>query len=288
MITRFKLRKGIAAYDFNDHYAVLGLPLNASNSQIRTRYLQIARSLHPDVCRHSNTAQAVEFLSKLVNPSYTLLNQERERTEYEAILKLLAKRLMKRKETIRPVCPSAQQLLAQPSPSAYLDAVAEIAQLQYTDLDRVLERTEYLSELNLVFVLTQEGYQANDPIANQASSQATSPPITQVPAPDTAPDLRQLLRQAEQFISEKQWTMALQNLRTVIQAEPTHSQAHALLGFVYMQQKLAGMAKISFQQALKYNPQEPLALQNIAKVSAATPEKEKNKKGGFFGWLGGG
>ena len=62
-----------------------------------------------------------------------------------------------------------------------------------------------------------------------------------------------------------------------------------------MNQKLSGMAKVSFQQALRLNPQEPIAMQNIAKVdgTAAKPNpetqakaKETGKKGGLFGWLG--
>jgi hypothetical protein len=70
------------------------------------------------------------------------------------------------------------------------------------------------------------------------------------------------------------------------------------LGFVYLNQKLAGMAKVSFQQALKLNPNESLALQYIDQVSGTMPniasdkqsksKDDKSKKGGFFGWLGGG
>jgi Tfp pilus assembly protein PilF len=96
------------------------------------------------------------------------------------------------------------------------------------------------------------------------------------------------LQQAQQFIKEKQWTMALRDLRAVIQAEPDHSNAHALLGVVYMHQKLQGMAKISFQQALKYDPQNSIALEYLPQVSDSGNAKDKAKKGGFFGWLGGG
>lgn len=282
-LNRFKLSKGIGAYDFHDHYAVLGLPLNASNAEIRKRYLQIAKSLHPDVCKHPNPQQAVELLSKMVNPSYNLLNQERERTEYEAILKLLAKRLMKRKESICPTCPTAQDLLAHPSESNYVRAVQAIAQIQYSDLDRVLERTEYLSELNLVYVLAQEGYQLGQ--ANHKGEDTTV--IQGVTAPST-PQPADLIRQAEKYIGDKQWTMALRDLREAIQLQPTNSKAHALLGLVYMYQKLNGMAKISFQQALKYDPKNAIALENLPKVSEASTDKDKAKKGGFFGWLGGG
>ncbi len=62
-----------------------------------------------------------------------------------------------------------------------------------------------------------------------------------------------------------------------------------------MNQKLVGMAKVSFQQSLKLNPEEPLALQYINQVSSTPPNRDKSqskpkdaKKSGFFGWLGGG
>jgi len=64
-----------------------------------------------------------------------------------------------------------------------------------------------------------------------------------------------------------------------------------------MNQKLLGMAKSSFQRALRLNPQEQLALKHINNLdgSAQKPEdskagqkdKPKAKKGGFFGWLSG-
>jgi len=54
------------------------------------------------------------------------------------------------------------------------------------------------------------------------------------------------------------------------------------------------MAKVSFQQTLKLNPEEPLALQYINQVNGVSPNVDKNqskpkekKKGGFWGWLSG-
>jgi len=63
---------------------------------------------------------------------------------------------------------------------------------------------------------------------------------------------------------------------------------------------------VSFQQALKINPKEELALKYIAEINGENKSQntsskngngktgggqeggDKNKKGGFFGWLGGG
>ncbi len=74
------------------------------------------------------------------------------------------------------------------------------------------------------------------------------------------------IRQAESYIIQKLWASALQELRSAIQIDENNSNCHALLGVVYMNQNLIGMAKMSFQQALKINPSEPLALKYIAKV----------------------
>ncbi|MFM6348072.1 MAG: tetratricopeptide repeat protein, partial [Dolichospermum sp.] len=104
----------------------------------------------------------------------------------------------------------------------------------------------------------------------------------------------QYIRQAENYINQKLWASALKELRSAIQVDCNNSKCHALLGFVYMNQKLSAMAKVSFQQALKLNPEEPLALQYIKQVSVVSPNVDKNqanskeeKKGKFFGWLGG-
>jgi tetratricopeptide (TPR) repeat protein len=107
--------------------------------------------------------------------------------------------------------------------------------------------------------------------------------------------ISQYISQAELHISKQLWASALKELRSAIQIDCNNSKCHALLGFVYMHQKLAGMAKVSFQQALKLNPEEPLALKYINQVGGVSPDLEKaqlkskdDKKGGFFGWLGGG
>jgi tetratricopeptide (TPR) repeat protein len=120
--------------------------------------------------------------------------------------------------------------------------------------------------------------------------------------------LNQYIRQAENFINQKLWASALKELRSAIQIDCNNSKCHALLGFVYMNQKLSGMAKVSFQQALKLNPDEPIAKQYIDQVSGTNasgtnaggtnaggtnstktdPKAKNDKKGGFFGWLGGG
>jgi curved DNA-binding protein CbpA len=376
----FRIDRGIGQYDFNDYYAVLGLPLTAESSLVRRRYLLIAKCLHPDIHGRSNSEKevATQYLSKLVNPAYNVLSQERERTEYSAILKLLGKRLMKRNQKFLPQSKIAQKYLISSKDFNYEQTINEIAKIQYQDLDQALEKIGLLSELNLVHILLQEGYQpapttpsasssgymssakpadddtriqtgytgvnnsavnrasssgytgVNNTGANRSSSTYSSTGSYQMRSESQSPlrnsntgntsakntnqtsntsqasnknnaadgSLNQYIRQAENYINQKLWASALKELRSAIQLDCNNSKCHALLGFVYMNQKLSGMAKVSFLQALKLNPDEPIAKQYIDQVSGANsgganaakpdPKAKNDKKGGFFGWLGGG
>lgn len=303
----FKIDRGVAQFNSSDYYAVLGAPVTSDTTQIRKRYLSIAKNLHPDIYGRTPEEKAIatKYFSKLVSPAYSVLVQERERVEYTAILKLLAKRLMKKPQKILPNSELARRLIHSPSELEYERAVAAIANLQYSSLDGILEHTNQLSELNLIYVLAREGYQnfGLPPTFSSPSSKSashTDRPSVSVPSQSVSqPEIvnsnsvnpkvvsQNHIRQAESFISKQQWTFALKELRAALQLDNTNSKIHALLGFLYMNQKQSGMAKVSFQQALKLNPKEPLALQYISKVSEQRSQQQKDgKKGGFFGWLG--
>ena len=385
----FRIDRGIGHYDFNDYYAVLGLPLTAEASHVRKRYLMIAKCLHPDIHGRTPTEKqvATQYLSKLVNPAYDVLSQERERTEYSAILKLLGKRLMKRNQKFTPQSEIAQKYLTSAKFNNYEQTIQEIAKVQYQDLNQALENIGLLSELNLVHILIQEGYKhppddstsltivspkpaplSPNNVANQNNSStgkntntsngnrvnSTYPNSTvgsyqmrsesQVPHRTSVNQnnnkdntnstginnntqnksnsdfnsnykstltgetnsnkssnsnnvnhnsIEQYILEAEKYIAKQSWGLALKELRSAIQLDCNSSKCHALLGFVYMHQKLVGMAKVSFQQSLKLNPEEPLALKYINQVGGASPNTDPSKpkdekKGGFFGWLGGG
>ena len=391
----FRIDRGIGHYEFNDYYAILGLPLTAEASHVRKRYLMIAKCLHPDIHGRTTTEKqvATQYLSKLVNPAYDVLSQERERTEYSAILKLLGKRLMKRNQKFTPQSEIAQKYLISAKFNNYEQTVQELAKVQYQDLSRALENIGLLSELNLVHILIQEGYKhpsddstgltivspkpaplSPNSVANQNNSStgkntnasngnrvnSTYPNSTvgsyQMRSESQVPprasinqdnnksntsstnnstgslnntqnktnsnfnsnyksnltgetnsnnssnsnaanynSIEQYIVEAEKYISKQSWGLAVKELRSAIQVDCNSSKCHALLGFVYMHQKLVGMAKVSFQQALKLNPEEPLAMKYINQVGGVSPnvdpsktKPKDDKKGGFFGWLGGG
>jgi DnaJ domain len=342
--------RSIGQSNSNDYFAMLGLPVMANNWQIRQRYLCIARNLHPDIYGRTveEKQKACDYLAKLVSPAYNILMQERERAEYAALLKLIAKRLMKRELKLTPKSAAARNLLASPSMLHYIISVEAIAKLQYQSLDRILEYTDQLTELNLIYTMYQEGYHPslfgssddisctinlpsmppqvfemsamlaapqplakNQHIANQQLPQDNPQPdissrsphraqgylqlmegfINQNPvdAPDLISERSQnYLQIAECYIEQQQWMMAWEALHTALHLDNTNSKCHALLGLVYLNQNLIGMAKVSFRHSLKINPKEPLALKYITRCTIPKLNSLYTyiKRNGFFGWLG--
>ncbi|MFN3360499.1 MAG: J domain-containing protein, partial [Pseudanabaenaceae cyanobacterium] len=164
-----KLNSGIGKYDVEDYYAVLGVPLSCSFETLRERYITLAKQLHPDLAPHN--PQAHQYLSRLINPAYSILQQERERSEYLDLLRLLAKRLVKQSvKDFTPQSEAAQKLLANPSISLYERLVKEIATKQFEDPNKTWEYINCLSELNLIYLLLQEGFK---PQTTQTSAQQT-------------------------------------------------------------------------------------------------------------------
>ncbi|MBD2175514.1 DnaJ domain-containing protein [Pseudanabaena sp. FACHB-1998] len=162
-----RIDRGISQFN-NDYYAALGLPIITSPNYIRYVYLSIVRILHPDVYGFSpeQKEMATQYLAKLVNPAYNVLMKDQERHTYQAIFKLLAKRLMQKSRNIPIYSAAACELLMNPNDGTYERSVSAIAKLQYSSLDNILEYTAQISELNLVYILCKEGYNyASDTIS---------------------------------------------------------------------------------------------------------------------------
>lgn len=69
----------LAALRDQDHYAVLGVPRDASTDQIRVAFRALARRLHPDV----NKEPDAERRFALINDAHSVLIDEQTRAEYD-------------------------------------------------------------------------------------------------------------------------------------------------------------------------------------------------------------
>ena len=312
----FEMTKGLFKYDFTDQHAILGIPLDAEFSDIRKRYMRIARRLHSDTCSFEDQADkdwANQFLSKVVNPAYNKFSKESDRKEYNLLLTAIAKRVAKEQAKMQIESEAAKQLAtAKDLEEAYKTAVNKLALKQYESVAETQDAIAQISELNMVYLLRKERLggvvaagsppKAATPTSTAKTAAATPAAATPAAATPAAPPPKVQVkdsladgscRRAQGFMDSKNYAKASLELREALKREPKHSKAHAMLAMCYLLQNQATMAKLEVQKALASNPEEPTALEVKKKLEqlAATGAKDKKnegKLGAFFGGLFGG
>ena len=315
----WKIERGLFKYDFIDHHAVLCVPVDVDVKEIRKRYLKIARILHPDSIATANASQkaiASELLSKLVNPAYEKLSNERTRTEYMLVLSQMGKRLVQESSSVELNTDIARQLASIPNvDQVYKNAIAKIAETQYDSLEQVVQIVAHISELNLVYLMRTAGksFAASQAQAatktNSTAPSQNKPPQTPGNAPSAPPKeesiVIQYLRRAQELLGKNQLAQARVELQDAIKLEPNNSRCHSLIGVVYLKQNQSTMAKVHFDRALQLDPNDEMALKGKRALEQASGQKpsgskatsgandplkqsDKSKSGGLFGGLFGG
>jgi curved DNA-binding protein CbpA len=309
-----KIDRGLFKYDFIDHHAVLCVSVDADVKEIRKRYLQIARRLHPDSNASATPGEkklASELLSKLVNPAYEHLSAERTRTEYMIVLSQIGKRLVQDSTSIELTTDLARQLAAAPNiDHLYKTAIAKIAETQFNSLQQVIPIISQVSELNLVYLMRSAGKAfasaspapKSTPSSNTPSNTADAPPP---PPPKEDSAAEQYIRRAQTLIEKNQFAQAKVELQDALKLAPKSSRCHSLIGLVYLKQNQLKMAKIHFDNALKLDPNDQIAMSWKPKIDKAlgqqssgskvtsppktgTVQPDKSGGGGLFGGLFGG
>ncbi|WP_414623255.1 DnaJ domain-containing protein [Calothrix sp. CCY 0018] len=311
----FKLERGLFKYDFIDYHAILCVRVDADASEIRKRYLQIARRLHPDSCAKADDEEkrlASELLSKLVNPAYEHLHQEKNHAEHNAVLVQIAKRLAQ-DSSVELTTDNARQLASTPNyESAYKNAISHVAKIQYNSLAQAVEAISQISELNLVYLMRSAGKSLKSNSSSSTVSGGSNTNNTAAagnnsapPQPKEDPVFAGYMRRAQELIVKNQLSQARVELQDAIKMKPSSNQCHSLIGVVYMKQNQIKMAKIHFDRALQLDPKDATALEGKAKidkflkktapstgkkstVSAAASKSSKSESGGLFGGLFGG
>jgi curved DNA-binding protein CbpA len=280
--------RGLFRADFTDHHAVLGVSVEAEIKDIRKRYLKIARQLHPDSAAKTNpdTQKLAEsLLSKMVNPAWERLSQEKERTDYLVVLKLKGQ-AAGQQANLDLSSEMAKQLLSAANPDHfYQTSLSDLATKQYEQLDQALELTAQISELNMVYLMRREtkgdGPRSEPKKAiytgQNVPDPAQSPPRTASAAASAAPppkpvDQRvsledQYYRRAEDCVTRGNFAQAVLELRDALKINPSSSRCHSLMGFVYFKQNQGTMAKIHFNKALESDSQNDMALKGLAALN---------------------
>lgn len=285
----FKIEQGLFSLDFTDYHAVLGIPVDAEPKEIRKRYLSIARRLHPDSCTtedEGDRQRAADYLSRLVNPAYEKLSQEKNYTEYCVLLRLKGQQALKQQDTVTLTSDFARRLAAASDlDTSYRAALRELSEKQYQHLNESLSFIGQISELNLVYLMRKEGRgdpvtppKAESPAASPARSPQAAPPPKTPPAPLTRESLiAAYLRRAQEFETKQDFPRAIQELRDALRMEPTSSVCHSRLGVIYLKTNQATMAKIHFNKALELDPQDAVALEGKQRLEAPNRKNAASK-----------
>lgn len=282
----FQIDRGLFLPDFSDFHAILGVSIEADVKEIRKSYLKIARRLHPDSCIAEGDADkqlAGQLLSKLVNPAWEKLSQEKSRTDHLIVLKMKGQGFARKRHELQPASSLAQQLLTTSNADYfYRTALQGLSDRQYEHLDQAIELIAQISELNLAYLVVRSN---TDDSANGTKNQiltsaASSPRPKAAPQPASPPveSLNdQYYRRAEGFAAKGNYAQATIELRDALKIEPNSSRCHSLMGMLYLRQNQPTMAKIHFTKALSIDPQDERALIGKQRLEPSAPSPSVDK-----------
>lgn len=306
------IEQGLFQFDLTDHHAILGISLDADAKAIRKRYLKIARKLHPDSLRESSDDErqkANELLSKMVNPAYETLTQEKAMTEHLIVLRLRGKRLSQ--DAAVQLQSDAAKAIAKSNnaTSVYANSLKTLAELQYESIEQVVDMIGQISELNLAYLMSTAGGSAAGSSSSVGTSDTTTASSTPAaarqktaPPPRSPRQQREAIiesyhRRAAEFAARKEYSRAILEMRDAVKSHPTNGQCHAQLAAYYLQAGQPKMAKIHLKRSLELTPENALAQELDVKLNQTTsnnttrPSNPKSapakSKGGLFGLFGG-
>ena len=292
----FPIQQGLFKYDITDHYAILGIPLNADSKLIRQRYLIVARSLHPDTCKdktENGKKLANKLLSKLVNPAYELLSKEESRKEYLLILSQMGLNLAAELSTITLASDTAQKLFqaTQNADLVYDKLLKSLIVEQYSELNQVLPKIAQLSELNLVYLMVQSTEKSDQHKPKVKPPSEKPEPIEKEPVAPSVSAIEASIRRVKEYLERKNSSQAIIELRAALKNEPNNCTCHGLLGLAYLQENQLTMAKVHINKAWKVNPKNPVvieakkALDKVLGPDNSSKTTDKSSGGGLFGSL---
>lgn len=218
-----------------DLYAVLEIDEKATAEDVRRAYFKLAKKLHPDRQVSEDPAATERFLA--VQQAYEILVDPKQREEYE-LQRVVDK-----------------HTVAQPARSAARTQDDKEHSTTATPADRA-RRGPTIDEERDARLAFQK---AETLLASDQHDRALRAMAVVVKAVPDNPDYLSLLGYLMAHQGEKLHA-ARDHCRRSVEAEPYNPLFHARLGYVYTRAGLTNTAQQCFNEALRLNPKEPLAL----------------------------
>ncbi len=280
----FQLDRGLFQFDFTDRHAILGVGINAQEADIRERYQSIARLLHPDSGKWQADGDrhlAVQLFSRLVTHAYGALSRASQREEHAIVLELIGKRLVEEGNKLQIAAPICQQLYQSGTDFelVYDRLLTDIIAKQYSCITESVELINQISELNMVYLLRKQlqSIRSTPPSATTGANSKSDGAKTSTESPKSSA-IDGAIRRAEDYLSNKNWTKAIQELREIISIESGNARAHASLGLAYLYQQQTTMARISIDKALQLDPKHPQVIQAKQEFDRVTNTAQNHGK----------
>lgn len=218
-----------------DLYAVLEIDEKASTEDVRRAYFKLAKKLHPDRQVTEDPIATERFLA--VQQAYEILVDPKQREEYEL------QRVVHKHQLVKPGAAAAEE---ESEPE-------EIDPRPYIARPRRGPSIEEERDARLAF------QKAESLVASDQHDRALRAMAAVVKAVPDNPDYLSLLGYLMAHQGEKLHA-ARDHCRRSVEAEPFNPLFHARLGYVYTRAGLTNTAQQCFNEALRLNPKEPLAL----------------------------
>lgn len=303
--------QGLFKLGFADHHAVLGISVDADSKESRKRYLRIARRLHPDsltAASEEEKQQASELLSRLVNPAYETLCQEKPAAEHALVLRMKGQQLSQQQASIELASETARALLAASNVDyTYTTEIKALAEKQYENLDEFFDITGQISELNLVYLMRKAGAPATQKVApaqpNPVAAGTTPPSSVATPAATPTRRYKETilegyLNRARELEQKQAYSKAIMELREALRTYPDNADCHSQLANVYLKAGQSTMARIHATRALELNAGDEVAQGVQKQLEKSAPaaktrggtgsdQSGKSSRGGLFGFFGG-
>lgn len=258
-----------------DPYAALGVSIAADDRRILKRYRQVAKLLHPDA-QVGKDQVAAEFandvITRIINPAYQRLKQEKTRSEALATMRFRVRRLANN-QGLEPSFESAQQLLRIPEAEVdvfYENTLTQLADVQFASPQIFHQSLTQIGQLNLIFLRRKMG----DVIIREKRTglvASTQQPERREPEPPPINYAEKYRIRALTYLQQQNYDLALLELRDALKIEPNNVEFHSLIAQVYFMQQKYGMAKAHLKRTLQLHPNHPVAQKYFQRLEQLSP-----------------